>query len=100
MWRDVISVVSRTLGRPSDVELIKPMDWPRRQQEVTPQVARLLERVAMFFPFINRNVTFSSDRLFSEYGYPSPASMDVLRLLPGLLHQLSLEAALTQSLAG
>jgi hypothetical protein len=54
----------------------------------------------MFFPFINRNVTFSSDRLFSEYGYPDPARMEVLGLLPILLRQLSPEAALEQSLAG
>ncbi|MEO9231403.1 MAG: SDR family oxidoreductase, partial [Devosia sp.] len=38
MWRDVIGVVSRAIGRPSEVELIKPEDWPRRQLEVTPKL--------------------------------------------------------------
>jgi len=100
MWRDVIDVVVQTLGGRSKVELVKPIDWPRRQLEVSPRLARLLERVAMFFPFINRNVTFSSDRLFAEYGYPAPTSMEMLRVLPGLLRQFSFEAAIEQSLVG
>ena len=100
IWRDVIAVVSRTFGRSTDVELVSPRDWPRRQLEVPPRFARLLDRVAMFFPFINRNVTFRSDRLFSEYGYPDPTRMDVLKLLPRLLRELSPEAALEQSSVG
>lgn len=96
-WSRIMEVVAREFGTVPPV-FCGTRHWRDHEKTLSPKARQNLRRIRVYFHFINQNTLYSHDRLRSEITLPPAEHFDPARYLPQLLHLVSMNDAVKQSM--
>lgn len=96
-FREIMDLLKKVFLLKADIKCAVGEEWDNLRAIIPRREMILIRRLAVYYPFINQNLTYSNERLVAEFGLIDKDQLKIENYLSELLHLVSLEEALKQS---